>query len=50
MFYRTPGESQGPAATIDLYSAVKKSLPIVSEYARLEGLDAHGESVRIRLD
>lgn len=30
--------------------AVKKSLPVVSEFARLEGLDAHGESVRIRLE
>lgn len=29
-------------------SAVAKSLPIVQEFARLEGLDAHGESVRIR--
>jgi histidinol dehydrogenase len=31
-------------------AAVRKSLPVVSEFARLEGLDAHGESVRIRLD
>ena len=30
--------------------AVRKSLPVVLEFARLEGLDAHGESVRIRLD
>ncbi|MDE0826502.1 MAG: histidinol dehydrogenase [Akkermansiaceae bacterium] len=30
--------------------AVRKSLPVVSEFARLEGLDAHGESVRIRLE
>ncbi len=31
-------------------AAVRKSLPVVAEFARLEGLDAHGESVRIRLD
>ncbi|MDA0768493.1 MAG: histidinol dehydrogenase [Verrucomicrobia bacterium] len=31
-------------------AAVRKSLPAVAEFARLEGLDAHGESVRIRLD
>lgn len=31
-------------------SAVKKSLPIVEEFARVEGLDAHGRSVSIRLD
>ena len=31
-------------------SAVKKSLPIIEEFARLEGLDAHGRSVSIRLD
>jgi histidinol dehydrogenase len=30
--------------------AVKKSLPIVQEFARLEGLDAHGHSVAIRLE
>jgi histidinol dehydrogenase len=31
-------------------AAVKKSLPIVEEFARVEGLDAHGRSVSIRLD
>jgi histidinol dehydrogenase len=31
-------------------SAVKKSLPFVEEFARIEGLDAHGRSVSIRLD
>lgn len=31
-------------------AAVKKSLPAVSEFARIEGLDAHGNSVAIRLD
>jgi histidinol dehydrogenase len=31
-------------------AAVKKSLAIVEEFARLEGLDAHGRSVSIRLD
>jgi histidinol dehydrogenase len=30
--------------------AVEKSLKFVSEFAKLEGLDAHGESVRIRTD
>ncbi len=29
--------------------AVSASLPIVEEFARLEGLDAHGQSVRIRV-
>ncbi len=31
-------------------TAVKKSLPFVEEFARMEGLDAHGKSVSIRLD
>ena len=31
-------------------SSVKKSLPVVQEFARMEGLDAHGESVRLRVD
>jgi histidinol dehydrogenase len=31
-------------------TAVKKSLPFVEEFARMEGLDAHGRSVSIRLD
>jgi histidinol dehydrogenase len=31
-------------------SAVKKSLPFTDEFARIEGLDAHGRSVSIRLD
>lgn len=31
-------------------SAVKKSLPYTNEFARIEGLDAHGRSVSIRLD
>ena len=31
-------------------AAVKKSLPFVEEFARIEGLDAHGRSVSIRLD
>ncbi len=31
-------------------AAVKKSLPITDEFARIEGLDAHGRSVSIRLD
>ena len=30
--------------------AVAKSLPAVAEFARIEGLDAHGESVRIRTE
>ena len=30
--------------------AVRKSLPAVSEFARIEGLDAHGRSVAIRLE
>lgn len=31
-------------------TAVKKSLPFVEEFARIEGLDAHGRSVSIRLE
>ena len=31
-------------------AAVKKSLPYTDEFARIEGLDAHGRSVSIRLD
>ncbi len=31
-------------------SSVKKSLPVVQEFARMEGLDAHGESVRLRVE
>lgn len=31
-------------------AAVAKSLPVIREFARIEGLDAHGESVRIRTD
>ncbi|MFY7817466.1 MAG: histidinol dehydrogenase [Akkermansiaceae bacterium] len=31
-------------------AAVKKSLPYTDEFARIEGLDAHGRSVAIRLD
>lgn len=31
-------------------SALKKSLPAVETFARVEGLDAHGHSVRIRVD
>jgi|TARA_B110000037_G_scaffold1032_1_gene1087 histidinol dehydrogenase len=31
-------------------SAVKKSLPVIEEFARLEGLDAHGKSTSIRLE
>jgi histidinol dehydrogenase len=31
-------------------TAVKKSLPFVEEFARMEGLDAHGRSVSIRLE
>jgi histidinol dehydrogenase len=31
-------------------AAVKKSLPHTDEFARIEGLDAHGRSVSIRLD
>ena len=31
-------------------AALKKSLPFVEEFARIEGLDAHGKSVSIRLD
>lgn len=31
-------------------AAVKKSLPLTDEFARIEGLDAHGRSVSIRLD
>jgi len=30
--------------------AVRRSLPTVSEFARIEGLDAHGRSVAIRVD
>lgn len=30
--------------------AVKKSMPYTDEFARIEGLDAHGKSVSIRLD
>lgn len=30
--------------------AVKKSVPYTNEFARIEGLDAHGRSVSIRLD
>jgi histidinol dehydrogenase len=28
--------------------AVEKSLPVVEEFARIEGLDAHGRSTSIR--
>ena len=31
-------------------ASVKKSLPVVQEFARIEGLDAHGESVRLRVE
>jgi histidinol dehydrogenase len=31
-------------------SSVRKSLPVVQEFARIEGLDAHGESVRLRVE
>lgn len=31
-------------------TAVKKSLPVVEEFARVEGLDAHGRSVMIRVE
>ena len=31
-------------------ASVKKSLPVVQEFARMEGLDAHGESVRLRVE
>ena len=31
-------------------AAVRKSLPAVQEFARMEGLDAHGESVRLRVE
>ena len=31
-------------------SSVAQSLPIVQEFARMEGLDAHGESVRVRTE
>ena len=31
-------------------AALKKSLPFVEEFARIEGLDAHGKSVSIRLE
>lgn len=30
--------------------AVRRSLPTVSEFARIEGLDAHGRSVSVRVD
>lgn len=30
-------------------AAVRKSLPVIEEFARLEGLDAHGKSTSIRL-
>jgi hypothetical protein len=29
---------------------VKNSLPVVAEFARIEGLDAHGRSTAIRLE
>jgi len=31
-------------------TAVRKSLPVVAEFARIEGLDAHGTSVAVRLE
>jgi histidinol dehydrogenase len=31
-------------------ASLRKSLPIVQEFARIEGLDAHGESVRVRVE
>ena len=31
-------------------SSVRKSLPVVAEFARIEGLDAHGRSTAIRLE
>lgn len=31
-------------------ASVRKSLPVVSEFARVEGLDAHGRSVEIRTE
>lgn len=31
-------------------AAVRKSLEVVQEFARIEGLDAHGESVRVRVE
>jgi len=31
-------------------ASVKKSLPVVEEFARIEGLDAHGRSTAIRLE
>jgi histidinol dehydrogenase len=31
-------------------ASVKKSLAVVQEFARIEGLDAHGESVRLRVE
>ena len=31
-------------------ASVKKSLSVVQEFARMEGLDAHGESVRLRVE
>ena len=30
--------------------SVRKSLPVVQEFARIEGLDAHGRSTAIRLE
>ena len=31
-------------------ASVRKSLPVVQEFSRIEGLDAHGESVRLRVE
>ena len=31
-------------------ASVKNSLAVVQEFARIEGLDAHGESVRLRVE
>ena len=31
-------------------ASVKKSLPVVQEFAQMEGLDAHGESLRFRVE
>ncbi len=31
-------------------ASLEKSLPVVQEFARIEGLDAHGESVRLRVE
>jgi histidinol dehydrogenase len=30
--------------------SIKASLPVVEEFARIEGLDAHGRSTSIRLE